>query len=445
MLLDALNPTEWDRLYYNDREALHAYLKAPEPALAIRRAHAYLHIHQSPKAVLEQLEGVDAPPALGLKLLALCTMGQYGEVKETGFEPRGSSPLELEEAVYGEWAVSMAYAETGSLRKAACRLERAIAFATCLKLEGRLKVLKIEQVRQSSMTGEVEGDAGLVVEDVLSIPNPQVALFGQEVFLGKLLNQDLRVVEKTHQRRLSRQLGDLKAALKREPAVFPRPSAFTEFNTRYVGLLNASVLTIRQENTLARLSVPPDPAPDYAAWTSALLWALWLRTGEANRARPLALPGDLHRQLDTCGDTVGMASWLTYLVPEEMMVLKLGGLGHPDVCASLVTHPVLGHRKIYFGGISETLHEGITDALIHDGLEGTSDSYESLYRSYKQRYRDVLTHHGVLAHEVINPGTLKRLASRFAAYAERYGRGSDTEAALEAVRQARLLLPEKYA
>ena len=440
---ELLEPQVWDYVYYQNKERLKAIADKAERGGVARSAHAYLNLYQDAQGTLEMLEGADSPPSLGVRLLALCEQQKFDDVLNAEYKPSGSSPLELENTTYCEWAISIAYAQRENFKASLQHIERSIFSARCLGLEGRLRVLLIEQSRQKRLAGELESIRE-VVDGVFFSQDPQVARFGMETYLENLLGLDYKARSQVEQKRLKYQYGEARKALKQlgvPPHIVPLPPQ-TEGKQRYTELLNASALALQGENNLSRLYIPTDTPVSFQVWADALAWALWLRTGEIANQRPLSLPEKLRQQLEKYDSSSTLASWITYLVPDEMMVLHLAGLAYPEVSAVLRTHPVLSQGEVRFGTATKKLPEAVTEALILDGLEGTKTRYDCLYRSQQKRYRDTLKEYDAHMHEVINPGAVLRSAEFYASFARRYGRETDVNAAESAVRQSKMLLPQ---
>jgi hypothetical protein len=465
-LPDLLEPNIWDQVYYHDRETLRAVAATSDPALGVRAAHAYYTLTQDAEGTLRRLHKLETAPALGVRLLALCELEQFSRVLAQGFKPRGASPLELEETVYAEWALSIAAGALHRHDEALAHLERATVVAEALGLQGRLTVLSLERERQRSYTNRP--DAERILQAARASKNPKARRFGYETYVEGLLAEGryAHAAETAQRYRLEPDIVAFTSALAlskdhgedHPPTPLgalaqgfwelhegenktPLPQLPDEPFRVYAQLLSVARLTQNAQNDLARLNLPRHGAPDQRALSTALAWVHWLRTGQSG-GQPLTLPAALNTALSVLHSADLPARWLVALAPEEMLLLKLSAQVHPDVERHLVYAPILQDGYVTVAGQHLTVPKSAAQALLRDADTDSELEWASLARSTTKRFRDNLAAVGVRREQLINPVRLYTLATRYYQHAALYGKPAETYPAERALKLAESLLPE---
>lgn len=466
-MLDVLQPAVWDELYYDRPDELAAYADSRDPALVVRGAHAHFHRTQDAAGTLRRLDGIDAAPAEGIRLLALCELGQsdpgyFERVLSRGYGG-GYSPLELESSVYAEWAMSIACNALSRPDRALEHLTRAEHVAALLGMRGRLSILRLERERQRALGGRP--DAEQIMRDVRACRSGRAKRFGLEVYVDALLGQG-RYTDAWNaatRQRLGGGLQHLTAALAQqsppEPTAEPLSVLGGAFDAlrgageitlpeldgepwRSYGLLaTAASLTVQRSDRFIRAQLLGCSAPDQCAWRAGLAWVRWLRTGGTD-GRPHALPYAARDLMSELHHADEVAAWLALLAPDEMTVLNLAGLAHPALSAALASSPILDHGYIRRGARAARINKAASEALLLDAVGGDTELWRGLHREERSRYRAKLSHYGLTETQLVNPAAVYRYAARYEQHAAQAGRVSDHLHAAQALRRAERMLPE---
>ena len=459
---DLLRPVTWDDLYYHHRGDLAGIAALTEARYTVRAAHAYFALTADGAGTLRRLQGVTAAPAAGVKLLALCACEHYSRVRRRGFALRGHTPLELEEGVYGFWALSIAYADQGNAAAAAHALEHALLLAGALGLSGRTQVLRLELERQRTLAGSPDADA--VLRTLRRTQETHVRGFGREVYVTALLGQGryhdaYRAAKRQHLRDGLVQFTAALAGAQPLAAAHPSPLGELALAVRalgggvawsvptlgddpfrvYAALTASAQLFLAGDPAWAFLRLPSPGAPDQQAFAAVLAWAIWLHCGQAHQ-RPLALPGAVVRTLGALTAPDEVTALLVRLFPNELTVLELLGVAPSAVKMALGATPRLGHGSLSVGPHTVKLHRATSETLLLDGLDG-GNLWAGLHRQEKSRYTHKLAELGYTPNALINPATVCRLTAVYESAVRRAGRSGDLEQAERALAHAHGLLP----
>lgn len=152
------DPAQFDRLAYESPERLPAL---NTPLGTVRAGYlAFLRADvDGMRAALDSLEGVNAPPATGIRLMLRVVLGDEAEIAAMVLEPEGGSPLAWESTCHAASAIGVACAMTGNLERAQMHLMVARTLAQGLHLTNRTQMLTLEWGRIASLRGVPDPDA----------------------------------------------------------------------------------------------------------------------------------------------------------------------------------------------------------------------------------------------------------------------------------------------
>lgn len=466
MNADVLDPATWDHIYYNEKEALEKVSRSHDPALAVRKLHARFQLENDDASLLEEIEAIDDAPARGLRLLILISLGQYDKVAESGYTPRVRGPLEMEEAMYAEWALSMACSRLGQIDAAFEHLAVARYLASSLGMTGRVHSLDRDRTR---LRNEVGQPSEPLTESDFTTGTTREQQFSVEIHIAQLLAQGhyARSFEEATRLRAKTFILRLTAALAmaESPALEPDTPAERLASAldrarrgediggrppplgipvwdRYGSLLGAAALTQSGDVHAAQHLLPEDGPGDVKAMVAAQRWALWLR-GDVGHDRPLSLPSQLREALEGLVHPQGVAMWLVRLLPHSMSVLSLAGWAHPSITQELSTVLRLKLGALQQGPRHHTICERATEALLIDGFNGDEINWKgAIDGKHRQRYRDKVRSLGRSHLEIVNPSIVYRLVDKLHTHVFMYGRPMDRLAVATARDQAWATLPD---